>query len=102
MYDKELGDVTISVTDTGIGIEAADLDKLFLAFSRIKSQLSTKVLGTGLGLYLTKKIVVEILCGTIRVTSTPGSGSTFSITIPIRLEGEQNKDMGPVDSEVKL
>lgn len=80
------GTVTISVTDSGIGVAAADQTKLFRAFSRIPSHLTAKVLGTGLGLYLTKKIVVEILHGDIIVTSEAGQGSVFSMTIPVRVE----------------
>ena len=78
--------LTFTVTDTGIGIGAEDQAKLFQAFSRIQSHLTATVLGTGLGLYLTRKIVVDILQGEIKVTSEPGRGSTFSITIPVRVE----------------
>jgi signal transduction histidine kinase len=86
-HNEEQGMVTIAVTDTGIGIGAEDQDKLFQAFSRIQSHLTAKVLGTGLGLYLTKKIIVEILRGEISVTSEVGSGSCFSMTIPVKVEG---------------
>jgi len=85
-HEAELNEVTIAVTDTGIGIKAADQGRLFQAFSRIHSPISSKVLGTGLGLYLSKRIINEILHGSISMTSEPGMGSTFSITIPSRLE----------------
>jgi len=78
--------VTISVTDTGIGIAEDDQAKLFQAFSRIPSAYSAGIQGTGLGLYLTKKIVLEILWGTIKVTSEPNQGSSFSICIPCRVD----------------
>lgn len=79
MTDNE---VEISVSDTGIGIAAADLPKLFEPFERVKSHLQVKAGGTGLGLYLTKKLVMEVLQGEISVASVQGQGSTFSIRIP--------------------
>jgi signal transduction histidine kinase len=88
-HDESEEKVLLSVADTGIGIGEEDRARLFQAFSRIPSQLSAKVLGTGLGLYLTKKIVVEILHGEISVASEPGRGSTFSIMIPSRVEEDQ-------------
>ncbi len=79
--------VEISVADTGIGIREEDLSKLFSPFVRLDSPLRAKVLGTGLGLYLTKKLVTEVLKGDIAVTSQYGAGSTFSITIPHMEQG---------------
>ena len=76
--------IKISVADTGIGIKEADMPKLFAAFIRIPSPISSKVKGTGLGLYLTKKIAVEILKGDILVKSRYGEGSIFSLRIPVR------------------
>lgn len=100
-HDEMHGEVTFVVTDTGIGIGEEDQAKLFKAFSRIQSHLSAKVPGTGLGLYLTNKIVLEILRGTISVMSEPGSGSAFSISIPSRLEEEQKVSLAPVAIGVK-
>ncbi len=77
--------VRISVTDTGIGMKKEDLPKLFSAFTRIPSPLSIKVKGTGLGLYLVKKIATEILMGDVAVQSTLGEGSSFCLRIPIKL-----------------
>lgn len=53
----------IVVEDTGIGINEAGLNKLFKPFERIDSHLKIKTLGTGLGLYLTRKILVQLLGG---------------------------------------
>ncbi|MFZ3209049.1 MAG: ATP-binding protein [Geobacteraceae bacterium] len=89
--NEERGEVTIAVRDSGIGIGLADQAQLFQAFYRVQSHLGAKAPGTGLGLYLTKKITVEILRGAISVTSESGSGSTFSITIPGRLEEGQDR-----------
>ncbi len=74
----------IRVSDTGIGIPEKDMGKLFEAFERLDTHLRVKAGGTGLGLYLTKKLVTEILGGEIFVTSKEGEGSTFGLCIPMR------------------
>ena len=73
----------IEVEDTGIGIKEADLDDLFKPFERIESRLKVKTLGTGLGLYLTRKILTQLLGGTIELKSTFGEGSTITIKVPL-------------------
>lgn len=78
----EGGRIEVSVADTGIGIREEDLPRLFSPFVRLESPLKSKVTGTGLGLYLTKKLVTEVLKGEISVASRYGEGSTFSIKIP--------------------
>lgn len=77
------GSTTIEVRDEGVGIAAEDMDKLFKKFSRIANPLSVEVGGSGLGLYWANQ-VVELHDGTIQVSSTPGKGSTFLITLPPR------------------
>lgn len=84
---EEEGLIVISVEDTGIGIRDEDLSKLFQPFVRLESSLKRKVLGTGLGLYLTKKILKEILKGEIEVESEFGKGSIFRIKVPTVLGG---------------
>ena len=74
--------VDIAVRDTGIGIAEDDLPKLFEAFERLESHLRVKAGGTGLGLYLTKKLTTELLHGEVDVESRLGEGSTFRLTIP--------------------
>ncbi len=81
-FDREF--VEISVEDTGIGIREGDISRLFGAFVRVHSSQVTVVKGTGLGLYLTKKIVTEILGGGISVESNYGKGSRFVIRIPVK------------------
>lgn len=78
--------VEISVIDTGIGIAKEDLSRLFQSFLRLDTPLRTRVLGTGLGLYLTKKLVTEILRGVILVRSEPAHGSSFAILLPTRID----------------
>ena len=75
----------ICIQDTGIGIGEADLAQLFKPFERIDSPLKIKTLGTGLGLYLTRKILAQLLSGMVEVQSELGEGSTFTIKIPTRI-----------------
>jgi len=76
-------DVTLSVGDTGIGIREDELEKLFSPFVRLDSPLKSMVPGTGLGLYLTRKITREVMKGDILVSSVQGKGSAFTLTVPL-------------------
>lgn len=73
--------VELIVRDTGIGISAAELKKLFVEFHQIDTTLGRAHGGTGLGLALCKRIV-ELQGGTISVASEPGQGSTFRVVLP--------------------
>ncbi len=84
------GQVFISVSDTGIGIAEKDMRRLFEPFERLETHLRVKTGGTGLGLYLTRKLATEILRGDISVKSTEGQGSTFTITIPRDIREARN------------
>ena len=79
--DPEADTVTFTVRDTGIGIEQDDLELIFQEFGQVAHRLQSRVKGTGLGLPLSKKLA-ELLGGHIAVESTPGAGSTFSVTLP--------------------
>ena len=79
------GMIEISVEDTGIGIKEEDIPELFNSFVRLDSHLKTITPGTGLGLYLTKKLVNEALGGTVSVESRYGEGSMFALKIPKEL-----------------
>jgi len=70
-----------SVSDTGIGIEAGELPKIFDKFYRVKHPKTRQVLGTGLGLAIVKGIV-ESHRGSIDVESKPGAGTTFRVLLP--------------------
>ena len=80
--------IILTVEDTGIGIDINSMKKLFLPFERLESNLRVKVPVTGLGLYLTRKIMTEILNGSINVVSELDKGSTFMITFPKVLVAE--------------
>jgi CheY-like chemotaxis protein len=77
---REDGSLVITVSDTGIGIEPEDQVRVFDSFQQGGRSASTAE-GTGLGLTLTKRIV-ELHGGRMWLTSTPGEGSTFGLSIP--------------------
>jgi signal transduction histidine kinase len=74
--------VKVSVADTGVGIKKEDIKKLFKQFSRIYIEGKPVTEGTGLGLYLSKKIV-DLLDGQIKAESEFGKGSKFTFTFPL-------------------
>ena len=82
---KEEDGVRICVADTGIGIKAEDMPKLFTEFTQLESTYTKKYEGTGLGLALTKKLV-ELHGGRIWIESEAGKGSRFFFTLPCRPE----------------
>lgn len=75
--------VLFEVSDTGVGIPARDLPKIFSRFQQLRNRdtLTDKPQGTGLGLAICKEIV-EHHGGEIRVESAPGQGSLFAFTLP--------------------
>jgi len=81
--DKE---VEVSVRDTGIGIRKEEMDRLFKPFTQVSNQGRLKQEGTGLGLYLSKKIV-DLLGGEIRAESESGQESVFTFTLPLKYRG---------------
>ena len=72
---------TISVTDTGIGMTAEQIGKLFQEFSQASSTTASKYGGTGLGLAIGRRFC-QMMGGDITVESEPGRGSTFTIRLP--------------------
>lgn len=89
----------ISVTDTGIGISACDLVKLFKPFTQLDSSCSRQYEGTGLGLALAKELA-ELHGGTIFVESEPGKGSTFTLALPVK--GNETAPYSVTDRDVKV
>lgn len=80
------GFIEISVEDTGIGIAKDDIPKLFQSFQQLESPFQKRYGGTGLGLFLTKRLV-ELHGGKIWVESEKGKGARFTVLIPVRSNG---------------
>lgn len=89
------GQVSVQITDSGIGIAEADLDRVFESFEQINPLDRSQQGGTGIGLSITKKLV-ELHGGRIGVTSNFGEGSTFSFTLPMAGEGKPKTPPLPV------
>jgi signal transduction histidine kinase/putative methionine-R-sulfoxide reductase with GAF domain len=73
--------ITLAVTDTGIGMTAEQMAKLFQEFSQASSSTASKYGGTGLGLVISRRFC-QMMGGDITVESEPGRGSTFTIRLP--------------------
>ncbi len=76
------GSFSISVSDTGKGMDQVHLDRIFDRFYQIENKESGQITGTGIGLHLSKELI-EKQHGTISVTSKAGFGSTFTIRLPL-------------------
>ena len=85
---------TLAVKDSGIGIKAEDMPKLFREFVQIDSGLKRQYAGTGLGLALTRKLV-EMQGGSVAVESEFGKGSTFTVRLPVRCENNHEHGTHP-------
>ena len=79
----EPGWAVVSVIDHGIGISEQEMHRLFQPFRRLDSALSAGIEGTGLGLYLSRNLALE-LGGDITARSVAGEGSTFTLRLPAR------------------
>jgi PAS domain S-box-containing protein len=85
---KAVGEIIVSIIDTGIGIAEADREKVFDKFKQAGDTLTDKPTGTGLGLSICKQII-EYHGGRIWAESELGKGSTFSFAIPL---GQKNEN----------
>ena len=85
---NERASLTIEVTDTGIGIPADRIDRLFKSFSQVDSSTTRHYGGTGLGLSIVKRLA-ELMGGEVGVRSEVGQGSTFWVRVEVDVVKEQ-------------
>jgi signal transduction histidine kinase len=78
--------VTFAVKDTGIGIAPEFHHAIFQDYAQVDSPIQKRLRGTGLGMSLSKRMA-ELLGGSVAMDSALGAGSTFSVTLPLRLPG---------------
>ena len=97
MGEEELCTIRISISDTGIGINSEQQERLFQSFQQAESSTVRKFGGTGLGLSISRRIV-EMMGGKIWVISEPGKGSTF--TFEIKAKRGKEKLPKPSDSSI--
>lgn len=81
---SRLATFEFSVNDTGIGIKEEDIPKLFKSYTQVDTTINHHKEGTGLGLAICKQLV-ELMNGSVRVTSEYGKGSSFSFAIPVEV-----------------
>jgi signal transduction histidine kinase len=88
--------ITFAVSDTGIGIAKEFHHAIFHDFTQVDSPIQKRLRGTGLGLSLSKRLA-ELLGGSVALESELGVGSTFKVTLPLRLDVER-RDEGRIES----
>src|SRR4051812_30780916 len=81
--DGNMARVVLAVTDTGIGISSEQQARLFKPFSQVDSSITRRFGGSGLGLSIVKQLA-ELMAGDVTVSSLPGSGATFIVTLKLR------------------
>ncbi|HET7248603.1 MAG TPA: GAF domain-containing protein, partial [Gemmatimonadales bacterium] len=85
---RDDGHLTFRVSDTGIGMTAEQLGRLFEAFAQAEASTASKYGGTGLGLAISRRLC-QMMGGDIAVQSEPGKGSTFTVRLPLAAVAEQ-------------
>ena len=88
LNNKDDCNLTITVSDTGRGINDAQRESLFEKFNRLEEDRDSDIEGTGLGLNITKSLV-DLLEGDISVSSIPGEGSTFTVKLKQKIFNEE-------------
>jgi len=91
--ENDVDMVSVAVSDTGIGMTPAQLDKVFEEFTQADESTTREFGGTGLGLSICKKFA-ELMQGRIEVESTPGEGTRFTFIVPAIAEDIETEDSG--------
>lgn len=91
--------ITISVSDTGIGLTKKEMSKIFDAFTQADSSTTRKYGGTGLGLAISKNFCI-LMGGDLTVSSEKGQGSVFSIVLPVQVKATEIPQL-PTDEELE-
>jgi signal transduction histidine kinase len=94
IVSSRAGFVTLEVSDTGIGIPTEDLDRIFDRFYRGDHARKSEIQGAGLGLAIVDA-VVKRHGGSVDITSEPGEGTTFTVTLPASAKGGDADEHGP-------
>jgi len=89
LMEQSAGGIRLAIADTGRGIRAADIHKIFERFFQTSDSNAPAEGGTGIGLALVRELT-EMLGGTIQVDSTEGVGSTFRVDLPVRVASPQD------------
>ncbi len=100
-YNEKTRHAVYHVSDTGIGMTPSQLTRVFEAFVQADSSTSKKYGGTGLGLAICKQFV-ELMDGSMDVTSAEGEGTTFTILLPTRKPIQKNTDAIPAENQQEL
>ena len=88
LVDADRASVQIAVADSGIGMDAATVEKIFQPFTQADESTSRRFGGSGLGLAICRELA-ELMGGRIAVESTPGAGSTFRVFLPLDMSAAQ-------------
>jgi signal transduction histidine kinase/DNA-binding response OmpR family regulator len=93
---RDSGELVIAVRDTGIGMDAETLDRLFRNFTQADASTAVRYGGTGLGLALSQRLC-QLMGGGIGVESEPGKGSCFTIRLPVAAAGPAEPAAAPAE-----